>query len=1012
MNVLSHRVRFAAAFLLLALAACGGGGDDGSGGGTPAAGTVVGAAGGTVAGPNGASVVIPPGALVTNTTIKIEQTSTGAPALPGGFSVAGPMFAFTPHGTTFAVPVTVTVPFDPALLSAGAVPVLYKTNAALAAFEPVAGATVNGATMTAQVGGFSLFTVLDEKNGVLPIDPLRTWKIAKLNGNFLEPLESGTQTGGEVLKRATFGAADPVFELDNGASPGILRGEVFSNADGSTYWASAEQPGTAELTQSQSFIKRTSGATLQVIVTDSYLKTIDGNQPPSLAECPRVTAGMTKEEIHSVCHPIAAQILFRVKAFKGTGESPNPFISPDSLFFNIGSVATLSGFVGNWQFETVLALAANADVFTLGNFIQDDVNGLLFTATLSGRLVFDVDLSSVEVCPTEVKAKDCKDKAFTLESILHVTAFNVRGRESGVAAFLRDPLKSGGGALQMTGLEATNDPAAAPPIRVEAPLACASGPNPNAGVLQFSAAAYTLLEDPLNELAIAVTRTQGSQGAVSATFRASDGTAVAGVDYDAPAVTVHFADGDAGPRVVALTVLLDALAEPDKTVNLQLSEPGGCATLGAQASAVVTLIDDDRPPPPPPPSGLDLSFGNAGKATSPAFGGDRSAMALQADGKIVMVGGRFTDFILARFNADGSIDRNFGIDGKVTTDMGSGFEQEAALAVAVQSDGKIVVVGHTAIDARPPAPQLPPTFAIARYNGDGSLDTSFGTGGKVSGSVNGIARAVAIQPDGKIVLAGDFALVLSNGVSVSDFTVARFNANGSLDLPFGTSGTGQVATDIGTINNRASNVVLQPDGAIVVSGGVAKLISSAPTPEGHTDIVRYNANGGLDGSFGAGGKLTLPGALVGEGLALQRDGKLVLVGSVNVGSGATASTDFALMRLNADGSPDTAFGTAGTVTTAISNERDGALAVALQADGRIVVAGHTSNINANFAVARYNINGTLDTSFGNGTGVLTVDFFRFTDIAESVLVQPDGKILVGGVAEDNFDGYGLARINP
>ncbi len=113
-------------------------------------------------------------------------------------------------------------------------------------------------------------------------------------------------------------------------------------------------------------------------------------------------------------------------------------------------------------------------------------------------------------------------------------------------------------------------------------------------------------------------------------------------------------------------------------------------------------------------------------------------MALQADGKIVMVGGTFTDFILARFNADGSLDTQLRRrDGKVTTDMGSGLRPEEALAVAIQTDGKIVVAGYAAIARRPPAPNLPPTFALARYNSDGSLDTSFGTGGRVSGNVNG-----------------------------------------------------------------------------------------------------------------------------------------------------------------------------------------------------------------------------------------------------------------------------------
>ena len=245
--------------------------------------------------------------------------------------------------------------------------------------------------------------------------------------------------------------------------------------------------------------------------------------------------------------------------------------------------------------------------------------------------------------------------------------------------------------------------------------------------------------------------------------------------------------------------------------------------------------------------------------------------------------------------------------------MGSGLRQEEALAVAIQSDGKIVVVGQAAIDATPPAPDLPATFAIARYNSDGSLDTGFGTGGRVSGSVNGIARAVAIQPDGKIVLAGDFELELSNGVFASDIVVARFNANGSLDLPFGTSGTGQVATDIGGAANSGRNLVLQPNGAIVVSG----------TPQCgqpgcvHTDVVRYNANGTLDPSFGNGGKLTLADVDVGQGLVRQADGKLVLVGTI-VQAIAPATARFVLMRRNGDGSPDTGFGSAGTASTALS----------------------------------------------------------------------------------------------
>jgi len=471
--------------------------------------------------------------------------------------------------------------------------------------------------------------------------------------------------------------------------------------------------------------------------------------------------------------------------------------------------------------------------------------------------------------------------------------------------------------------------------------------------------------------------------------------------------TVFFADGDASPRSVTVPTIQNQVRALNKTLNLSLSQPGNCAALGAQTTAVLTLVDDGGTALPPGPSGLDTSFGTAGKSLLEGFGGDRSGMALQADGKIVMVGGTFADFLVARFNADGTVDRSFDGDGMVTTDMGSGLRVEEALAVAIQGDGKIVVVGYTAIDAAPPARDLPPTFAIARYHSDGSLDTSFGTGGRVSGNVDGRARAVAIQPDGKIVLVGEIELPLPNGDSAMDFALARFNTDGRLDLAFGGNGTGKVTTDIDGAANGARNVLLLRDGTIVVSG----------TPQcnqagcDHTDVVRYNANGTLDASFGSGGTLTLAGVTVGEGLVRQPDGKLVLVGSI-VQPVAPATSRFVLMRRNADGSPDTSFGTAGTASAALSDNAT-ASGVALQADGKLVVVGTRAfSANANFIVARFDTNGRLDTGFGN-LGTLSIDFFRFDDIGENVLVQPDGKILVSGQSSNSVNGgYGLARINP
>ena len=152
-------------------------------------------------------------------------------------------------------------------------------------------------------------------------------------------------------------------------------------------------------------------------------------------------------------------------------------------------------------------------------------------------------------------------------------------------------------------------------------------------------------------------RAGGSTVPATSTITTSDGSAVAGTDYTPVHSSVFFADGDDTPRAVEVPLLRGG--EGDRTLTITLTEPGGCATLGSLASAELT-IRDENPAPPVQPVGLDPTFGTGGKATTTAFGGDRSSMALQTDGKIVMAGGTFTAFVLARFDADGTLDDSFG----------------------------------------------------------------------------------------------------------------------------------------------------------------------------------------------------------------------------------------------------------------------------------------------------------------------------------------------------------------
>jgi uncharacterized delta-60 repeat protein len=338
-------------------------------------------------------------------------------------------------------------------------------------------------------------------------------------------------------------------------------------------------------------------------------------------------------------------------------------------------------------------------------------------------------------------------------------------------------------------------------------------------------------------------------------------------------------------------------------------------------------------------------------------------------------------FVTGAIAAGGDLDPSFGDGGKVTTDFGS---YEVANAVTIQSNGKIVAVGQGYAG-----------MALARYNSDGSLDASFGLGGRVSTTCSCSANAIAIAPGGQIVVAGQ-----GYGGTV-DFLVARYNRDGSLDTSFGSEGI--VTTSFGDYD-IAGGVVVQPSGKIVAAGGSLTGLGA----DYDFALARYNDDGSLDTSFGSGGKVTTAIGF-GEDLALQPGGKLVVAGlgytSIN------ASSDFAVARYNTDGSLDTSFGSDGAVTTDISGSGSDDLgaAVAILPGARIAVAGRSGG---DFALALYNADGSLDMGFGSG-GTVTTDFGGY-EIAAGVVVQPSGKLVAGGVAccgVATFSDFALARYN-
>lgn len=390
--------------------------------------------------------------------------------------------------------------------------------------------------------------------------------------------------------------------------------------------------------------------------------------------------------------------------------------------------------------------------------------------------------------------------------------------------------------------------------------------------------------------------------------------------------------------------------------------------------------------------GLDASFGTGGIVTT-GVGPNSSldiiqALAIQADGKIVAAGSGYTnddptnsgrDFAVVRYNADGSLDSAFGVGGKVMTDIGTS-TSDGAFVVAVQPDGKIVAAGFTfsggAVDV-----------AIVRYNSNGSLDSTFGSAGKIVKDFAGAhdeVESLVIQPDGKIVVLVDRSIVGSGLIGM-----ARYNADGSLDPSFGSGGI--LVTDWPGANSRAASMAIQSDGKFVLAGFHAtQVVDSA--------IARLNSDGSTDTSFGTDGFTVLDLGSTDQirAVAVQPDGKIVTGGTSYVGPNVA----FTVARFTTGGTLDTSFGSAGKQVTRVGNDDDILRSLAIQADGRIVAAGSSANPvpvgnNRDFAAVRYNVDGSLDTTF-NGTGIAKTPVGSHDDYANAVADQPDGRFVAAG----------------
>ena len=375
------------------------------------------------------------------------------------------------------------------------------------------------------------------------------------------------------------------------------------------------------------------------------------------------------------------------------------------------------------------------------------------------------------------------------------------------------------------------------------------------------------------------------------------------------------------------------------------------------------------------PGDLDTTFGSGGKKTV-NFGGIDAAQAVlvQPNGRVVAAGGGgpASSFCVVRLrSANGTLDPTFGSGGKRVIDFGT--DDESVYGAALQPDGKIVLAGDS---------RLQP--AVVRLKANGTLDTSFDGDGRKLFSWGAIGRvtAVVVAPNGKILLGG------FSGPEGGNIQVARLNANGAFDTTFGTAGI--AAVDFGG-TEFGEAIARQADGRILVVGR---------SSGAGAVVARLRATGVLDPDFGGDGRVTLPGGGGVNAVLVQPDRNIVVAGN------ASGSATMTVTRLKPDGSLDTGFGSGGTTTVAFGSLANPLGGAARQPDGKIVIAGYTQD-GEDVAVARLNANGSLDATFGAG-GKATVDFGAAT-FGNAVALAPNGRIVVAG-QKTGGDDFAVARL--
>ncbi len=395
------------------------------------------------------------------------------------------------------------------------------------------------------------------------------------------------------------------------------------------------------------------------------------------------------------------------------------------------------------------------------------------------------------------------------------------------------------------------------------------------------------------------------------------------------------------------------------------------------ACGFVTLLHAQQP------GTLDVSFDLDGKVTSDFTANAELAytMKILNTGRILVAGqakpGATFDVVLVAYTSSGKVDSTFGINGKTFTDLGN---NELAMDMLIQTDGKILLVGYTTT-----ANNSNGKWMVSRYSSSGFPDSSFGTNGSVTLDFNPAmverANAGALQADGKLLVIGYSAMQGYNT------TLARFTTTGSLDSSFGINGV--LVYPLGPFEDYGSDIEIQTDGKYVIGGlrmygGGYNFALARLYPTGITDST-FGINGFTETDFGFNDDDAISAIYL-------HGNKITAVGS----SGYNGDTDPAIARYSSSGIPDSSFGINGRLTTPVGAGYGHLTSAIIQPDGKLLTTGYARNtLNDDFILLRYNADGTMDNTF-NSSGLVTTAFFSSEDQAHSIQLQPDGKAVVAG----------------